>query len=93
MVATGGYEANLEWLKRHWGEAADNFIVRGTPYNDGLMLAALLAARREADRRSERVSRHRARCPRAEVRRRHRDAPRRDSVRHRRESAGAAILR
>ena len=42
VVATGGYEANLEWLKRHWGEAADNFIVRGTPYNDGLMLAALL---------------------------------------------------
>lgn len=43
VVATGGYEANLEWLKRHWGDAADNFVVRGTPYNDGLMLAALLA--------------------------------------------------
>jgi len=43
VVATGGFEANLEWLKRHWGAAADNFIVRGTPYNDGLMLAALLA--------------------------------------------------
>lgn len=43
VVATGGYEANLEWLKRHWGDAADNFVVRGTPYNDGMMLAALLA--------------------------------------------------
>lgn len=43
VVATGGYEANLAWLKRHWGDAADNFIVRGTPYNDGLLLAALLA--------------------------------------------------
>ena len=43
VVATGGFEANLEWLKRNWGEAAENFIVRGTPYNDGLMLAALLA--------------------------------------------------
>lgn len=42
VVATGGFEANLEWLKRHWGEAAENFIVRGTPYNDGVMLAALL---------------------------------------------------
>ena len=43
VVATGGYEANLEWLKRHWGAAADNFIVRGTPYNDGAMLANLLS--------------------------------------------------
>lgn len=42
VVAAGGYEANIEWLKRHWGEAADNFIVRGTPYNDGMLLAALL---------------------------------------------------
>jgi len=43
VVATGGYEANLEWLERNWGTAARNFIVRGTPYNDGMMLAALLA--------------------------------------------------
>ncbi len=43
VVATGGFEANLEWLERNWGEAAENFIVRGTPYNDGLMLAAMLA--------------------------------------------------
>ena len=42
VVAAGGYEANIEWLKRHWGDAADNFIVRGTPYNDGTLLAALL---------------------------------------------------
>jgi tricarballylate dehydrogenase len=42
VIATGGYEANLEWLKRHWGAAADNFIIRGTPYNDGAMLATLL---------------------------------------------------
>jgi tricarballylate dehydrogenase len=42
VVAAGGYEANVEWLKRHWGDAADNFIIRGTPYNDGMLLAALL---------------------------------------------------
>jgi tricarballylate dehydrogenase len=42
VVAAGGFEANLPWLKRYWGEAADNFIVRGTPYNQGQMLAALL---------------------------------------------------
>ncbi|MGH9374766.1 MAG: FAD-dependent oxidoreductase, partial [Terriglobia bacterium] len=41
VVAAGGFEANLEWLKKLWGEAADNFIVRGTPYNDGMVLAAL----------------------------------------------------
>jgi tricarballylate dehydrogenase len=42
VVATGGFEANLGWLKKLWGEAADNFIVRGTPYNDGTLLAKLL---------------------------------------------------
>ena len=42
VVAAGGYEANIEWLKRYWGDAADNFIIRGTPYNDGTLLAALM---------------------------------------------------
>jgi tricarballylate dehydrogenase len=42
VIAAGGYEANIEWLKKHWGDAADNFIIRGTPYNDGTMLAALM---------------------------------------------------
>jgi len=42
VVAAGGYEANIEWLKKYWGDAADNFIIRGTPYNDGMLLAALL---------------------------------------------------
>jgi tricarballylate dehydrogenase len=42
VIAAGGYEANIEWLRRHWGEAAENFIIRGTPYNDGAMLAALM---------------------------------------------------
>jgi tricarballylate dehydrogenase len=42
VVACGGYEANIEWLKLHWGDAADNFVIRGTPYNDGRVLAALL---------------------------------------------------
>ena len=42
VAAAGGYEANIEWLKRHWGDAADNFIIRGSRYNDGMLLAALL---------------------------------------------------
>lgn len=43
VVASGGFEANIEWLKRYWGDAADNFLVRGTPFNDGTILAMLLA--------------------------------------------------
>lgn len=42
VVAAGGFEANLNWLKRFWGDAVNNFVVRGTPYNDGTMLANLL---------------------------------------------------
>lgn len=42
VVASGGFQANLAWLREYWGEAADNFIVRGTPYNKGRMLRVLL---------------------------------------------------
>ena len=42
VVASGGFESNLEWLREAWGEAADNFIVRGTPYNMGVVLKVLL---------------------------------------------------
>ena len=42
VIASGGFQANLDWLKSYWGEAADNFIVRGTPYDRGVMLRELL---------------------------------------------------
>jgi tricarballylate dehydrogenase len=42
VVASGGFQANLEWLKEHWGKAADNFIIRGTPYDKGKLLRVLL---------------------------------------------------
>jgi tricarballylate dehydrogenase len=42
VAAAGGFEANYEWLTEAWGEAANNFIVRGTPYNRGVVLRALL---------------------------------------------------
>jgi tricarballylate dehydrogenase len=42
VVASGGFQANLKWLKESWGEAADNFIIRGTPYNKGRLLRVLL---------------------------------------------------
>ncbi|MSQ23408.1 MAG: FAD-dependent tricarballylate dehydrogenase TcuA [Chloroflexi bacterium] len=44
VVASGGFEANIGWLKEYWGEAADNFVIRGTPYNDGRVLRSLLDA-------------------------------------------------
>lgn len=45
VAAAGGFESNLEWLREAWGPPADNFIVRGTPYNMGKVLKMLLAAR------------------------------------------------
>src|SRR5438105_3037028 len=42
VVASGGFEANLAWLREAWGPAADNFIVRGTPHNNGRVLRLLL---------------------------------------------------
>ena len=43
VAAAGGFEANIDWLKQHWGAAADNFLIRGTPYNRGDVLKMLLA--------------------------------------------------
>ncbi|MDF2120287.1 FAD-dependent tricarballylate dehydrogenase TcuA [Roseiarcaceae bacterium H3SJ34-1] len=42
VAAAGGFEANIEWMKEYWGEAADNFLIRGTPYNRGSVLRMLL---------------------------------------------------
>jgi len=44
VIAAGGFESNLEWLREVWGEAADNFIIRGTPYNKGKLLRLMLDA-------------------------------------------------
>ena len=41
VLASGGFESNLEWLKEAWGEAADNFLIRGTRYNQGRVLRLL----------------------------------------------------
>lgn len=42
IIASGGFEANREWHRKYWGPAADNFIIRGTPYNEGNVLRLLL---------------------------------------------------
>jgi tricarballylate dehydrogenase len=53
VVASGGFEANIPWLKEYWGDAAYNFIIRGTPHNQGGMLKELLrhGAKPEGDPR------------------------------------------
>ncbi|HET9652892.1 MAG TPA: FAD-dependent tricarballylate dehydrogenase TcuA, partial [Usitatibacter sp.] len=42
VAAAGGFESNREWLREAWGPAADNFVVRGTRFNQGRVLKALL---------------------------------------------------
>ncbi len=42
VACTGGFQADVEWLREYWGDAAENFIVRGTPYAKGVLLKNLL---------------------------------------------------
>ncbi len=50
VLAAGGFESNRAWLREAWGRdergewPADNFLIRGTRFNDGALLAHLLAA-------------------------------------------------
>jgi tricarballylate dehydrogenase len=42
IVASGGFQGNIDWLRQHWGDAAENFLIRGTPYAKGRVLKNLL---------------------------------------------------
>jgi len=42
VASSGGFQANLDWMREHWGDAVDNFVIRGTPYNKGRVLKNLL---------------------------------------------------
>ncbi len=42
VIASGGFQADLDWLADAWGPAASNFLIRGTPYNRGIVLKDLL---------------------------------------------------
>jgi tricarballylate dehydrogenase len=44
VAAAGGFESNVAWLRQAWGAVADNFLIRGTPYNTGRVLRALIDA-------------------------------------------------
>ncbi len=48
VLAAGGFESNREWLREAWGQnadgewPADNFLIRGTAFNKGVLLKHLL---------------------------------------------------
>ena len=47
VVASGGFESNREWMREAWGQingewVADNFLIRGTRFNMGVLLKFLI---------------------------------------------------
>ena len=42
VLASGGFQGDLDWLASAWGPAARNFLIRGTPYNRGVVLRDML---------------------------------------------------
>lgn len=42
VLASGGFQSDIEWLTRAWGPAAANFLIRGTPYNRGVVLKDMI---------------------------------------------------
>jgi tricarballylate dehydrogenase len=49
VLAAGGFESNREWLREAWGQnergewPADNFLIRGTRYNQGVLIKDMMA--------------------------------------------------
>jgi tricarballylate dehydrogenase len=62
VLAAGGFESNREWLGEAWGtnehgeRPADNFLIRGTRFNTGVLLKCMFAA--GADRVGEATQAH-----------------------------------
>ncbi len=54
VLAAGGFESNREWLREAWGRnergeyPADQFLIRGTRYNTGVLLRFMLDAGADA---------------------------------------------
>ena len=53
VVASGGFESNREWMRAAWGQVdgewvADNFLIRGTRFNMGVLLKFLIGAGADA---------------------------------------------
>ena len=54
VLAAGGFESNREWLREAWGQnargewPADNFLIRGTRFNQGVLLRYMIDAGADA---------------------------------------------
>ena len=54
VLAAGGFESNRAWMREAWGQnaagewPADNFLIRGTRYNMGVVLKCMLDAGADA---------------------------------------------
>ncbi|SFN21901.1 FAD-dependent tricarballylate dehydrogenase TcuA [Variovorax sp. OV329] len=54
VLAAGGFESNREWLSEAWGvnergeRPAENFLIRGTRFNEGVLLKAMIDAGADA---------------------------------------------
>jgi tricarballylate dehydrogenase len=50
VLAAGGFESNIEWQRKAWGQnewgewPAENFLIRGTRYNKGVLLKFMMDA-------------------------------------------------
>ena len=50
VLAAGGFESNRDWLREAWGQnqdgewPADNFAIRGTRFNQGVLLKVMMQA-------------------------------------------------
>ena len=50
VLACGGFESNLAWMREAWGQnergewPADNFLIRGTRFNQGVLLKRMMEA-------------------------------------------------
>ncbi len=42
VAAAGGFQSNLQWMREVWGPPADNFLIRGAPFDTGALLRILL---------------------------------------------------
>ncbi|WP_321839272.1 FAD-dependent tricarballylate dehydrogenase TcuA [Paraburkholderia bannensis] len=54
VLAAGGFESNRAWLREAWGQnergewPADNFLIRGTRFNQGVLLKHMIEAGADA---------------------------------------------
>ena len=74
VASAGGFQANIDWMRQYWGDAADNFVIRGTPYDQGRVLKNLLDQGVAPVGDPTQFHAVAIDAPRAEIRRRHRHA-------------------